>query len=307
VVALRPLGLGDLYDGAFKTIRRSPGAMIGLSALVTTAFLVVPVLITLALAASGSLGSSLSDPSPEVSGQVATALAQYLGPLFGLFATALLNGFVVHVVSEAVLGRRTTMAQAWRAVRGRFARLVALVLLNLAFVLVMVLVPVGLGVLVGFQASVGAGFLVGVPLFLLCVATIIFVEVRYFLLAPAVLVLERVGIGFALRRAGRLSGRQWWRLFGIQLLTGLLVGVVGEVISVPFGLVGVAGGFALSGTGAALVLVFSSYLSQVIVGSLTTPFTSGVTALQYVDQRIRKEALDVQLIAAAQRQAERAV
>ena len=48
------------------------------------------------------------------------------------------------------------------------------------------------------------------------------------------------------------------------------------------------------------MLVFSSYLSQILVGAITTPFTSAVTALQYVDQRIRKEGLDVQLIAASQ-------
>ena len=38
---------------------------------------------------------------------------------------------------------------------------------------------------------------------------------------------------------------------------------------------------------------FASYLSQVLVGAVTTPFTSAVVALQYVDQRIRKEGLDV--------------
>jgi hypothetical protein len=47
--------------------------------------------------------------------------------------------------------------------------------------------------------------------------------------------------------------------------------------------------------------VFSAYLSQIVVGAITTPFTSAVIALQYVDQRIRKEGLDVQLIAASQR------
>jgi hypothetical protein len=59
---------------------------------------------------------------------------------------------------------------------------------------------------------------------------------------------------------------------------------------------------ALSGTGGGLLLVFSTYLSQIVVGAITTPFTSAVVALQYVDQRIRKEGLDVQLIAASQGQ-----
>jgi hypothetical protein len=293
------LGLGDLYDGAFKTIRRNPGAMVGLAALVTTAFLVVPVLLTLVVAASGHLDGWLS--ASDADGAVSFDLARYLGQIFGLFATAVLNGIVVHVVSEAVLGRTTSMAAAWRAVRGRVLRLVGLVLLDAVLVVLVVALPVGLGLVVGLRSGWGPGLLTGVPLLLLGGVALAFVQVRYFLLAPAVLVLERTSIVASLRRAGRLSRRQWWRLFGIQLLTALLVGLVRGVISVPFGLLGALGGVALSGTGGALVLVFSGYLSQVVVGALTTPFTSGVTALQYVDQRIRKEALDVQLIAASQR------
>ena len=56
---------------------------------------------------------------------------------------------------------------------------------------------------------------------------------------------------------------------------------------------------AAPGTAGALLLVLSSFLSQILVGAITTPFTSAVTALQYVDQRIRKEGLDVELIAAS--------
>jgi hypothetical protein len=139
-----------------------------------------------------------------------------------------------------------------------------------------------------------------VPLLLAGVVTMVFVQVRYFQLAAPALVLERTGIFASLRRAGQLSRAQFWRLFGIQLLTALVVGVVSQVIAVPLSLVGLAGTALYPGTGGALVLVFSSYLSQILVGAITTPFNSGVVALQYVDQRIRKEGLDVQLIAASQ-------
>jgi hypothetical protein len=83
------------------------------------------------------------------------------------------------------------------------------------------------------------------------------------------------------------------------LLTALVVGLVGQVLAIPLALVGAIGPLVVPGTGGALVLVFSAYLAQVLVGAVTTPFTSAVVALQYVDQRIRKEGLDVQLIAAS--------
>ena len=153
----------------------------------------------------------------------------------------------------------------------------------------------------GSGSGPAAGFLVGVPLGLASAAAAAFVQVRYFQLAAPALVLERAGVVASLRRAGRLSQGQFWRLLGIMLLTGLVAGIVGQVVAVPLGLVGALGPLAFPGTGGALLLVLSSYLSQIVVGSLTTPFTSAVTALQYVDQRIRKEGLDVELIAAAQR------
>ena len=46
-------------------------------------------------------------------------------------------------------------------------------------------------------------------------------------------------------------------------------------------------------------------VTGLITGALTTPFTAGVDALLYVDQRIRREGFDVQLIAAAQADATR--
>ena len=47
---------------------------------------------------------------------------------------------------------------------------------------------------------------------------------------------------------------------------------------------------------ALLVLVVTQALSQVISAAFVTPFTSAVTSLQYLDQRMRKEAYDVELM-----------
>ena len=303
VVALRPLGLGDFFDGAFRTIRGNPTAMVGLAALVTTVFMVVPVIVTLGLAAAGHLTLDLR-PDP-VTGHVsaldsvATTLVSGLGSLFGVFATIVLNGMLVRVVAEAVLGRRTRIGEAWRATRGRMLPLVGLTFLDVLLWTLLIGVPVLLGVLAGAQAGVAIGFVVGIPLFLAACAVGLFVQIRFFQLAAPALVLERTGVFASLRRAGRLSHRQWWRIFGVLLLTGLVIGVVGQVVAVPLALVGALGPTVFPGTAGALLLVLSSFLSQILVGAITTPFTSAVTALQYVDQRIRKEGLDVELIAAS--------
>jgi hypothetical protein len=304
VVPLRPLVLGDLFDGAFTTIRRNPGAMVGLAAAVTTAFLAVPVVVTLVLAGTGNLsdpmeGVTSSTGSPAAL-ELGSTLLSYLGTVFAALATVVLNGLLVRVVAEAVLGRRTTAGQAWSATRGRLLRLLGLTALNMLVVVALVGVPAGLGVLAGFSVGVVVGFLVGVPLLVLGVGALVFVQVRFFQLAAPALVLERTGVVASIRRAGRLSHGQFWRLFGIQLLTALVVGLVSEVITVPLSLLGIGGAALVPGTGGALLLVFASYVSEVVVGAVATPFNSAVVALQYVDQRIRKEGLDVQLIAASQ-------
>jgi hypothetical protein len=304
VVPLRPLVLGDLFDGAFTTIRRNPGAMVGLAAAVTTAFLAVPVVVTLVLAGTGNLSDPMADVTSSTGSPAAlelgSTLLSYLGTVFAALATVVLNGLLVRVVAEAVLGRRTTAGQAWSATRGRLLRLLGLTALNMLVVLALVGVPVGLGVLAGFSVGIAVGFLVGVPLLVLGVVALVFVQVRFFQLAAPALVLERTGVVASIRRAGRLSHGQFWRLFGIQLLTALVVGLVSEVITVPLSLLGVGGAALVPGTGGALLLVFASYVSEVVVGAVATPFNSAVVALQYVDQRIRKEGLDVQLIAASQ-------
>ncbi len=304
VIALRPLALGDFFDGAFKTIRGNPRSMVGLAALVTAAFMVVPAVLSLALAAVGEL--SFGFPlDPSTSGRLAgldngvVSVVSNLGSLFGLFATVVLNGLLAHVVAEAVLGRRTTVSQTWAATRGQMWRLIGLMALNLTLVVVLLGVPVLLGVLAGFSWGLARGFLVGVPLLLLALVALVFVQVRYIQLAAPALVLERLGLGTSLRRAGALSRGQFWRLFGVLALTGLVVGVVGQVVAIPLAVLGTGGAFLLEGTPGALVLVFASLLSHVVVGAVTTPFTSAVATLQYIDQRIRKEGLDVALIAAS--------
>ena len=307
VVPLRPLQLGDLFDGAFKTIRRNPTAMVGLAALVTALFMVIPVLVTLGLAAAGRLSTGVAAGSTgtpfagqlDLGGVGATYGSTLLGSLFGSLAGVVLNGMLVHVVSEAVLGRWTTIGATWRATRGRLLRLFGLTALSSLGLVMLVAVPVVAGVALG-TVSRAAGLLVGLPLGLLAILAAVYLSVRYLLLAAPALVLERIGVFASIKRAGQLSRHQFWRLLGVSLLAGLVAAIAGWVVAIPLGIVGGLGPTLLHGTAGSLLLVFSGFLSRIIVSALTTPFTCGVIALLYVDERIRKEGLDVALIAASQ-------
>jgi hypothetical protein len=112
--------------------------------------------------------------------------------------------------------------------------------------------------------------------------------------------LEPVGVFGALGRAIHLTRRQFWRLFGILLLVTLVVGVAGSMLRLPFSVVGEF--FLVSGTdsgyGLTIYLLLTA-VGTVISSALLQPFQAAVSALLYVDQRIRKEAYDVELLGRA--------
>ncbi len=68
----------------------------------------------------------------------------------------------------------------------------------------------------------------------------------------------------------------------------------------PFSIVGQVVGLAIPDTGTAvLVLVVVNALGRVLATAFVAPFTAAVTSLQYLDQRMRKEAYDVELMTQA--------
>ncbi len=308
IVPLRPLRLGDMYDGAFAALRRNPRAMIGIAAVVMTWFLLLPTLASVLMALAGELtgpfdeGMFTPPPAggePEAPAFPSSMLLVYAGQLLAALAVLVVTGLVVHVVAQAVLGHKVTSGEAWAAVRGRILRLLGLTLLTWLIVLVPMVLVVGIAVTLALAVDPVAGVLVGVGLGLGAVVAMTWFYVRYAVLAPAALILERLGVVASLRRAAALTRGQWWRVFGIVLLTQLVAGFASSLLSMPFSMAGMFGFLVVSEEWSGLVYVLGTYLGMLVSYSLATPFTAAVTVLQYLDQRIRKEGYDVELIAGA--------
>ena len=306
IVALRPLRLGDMFDGAFTAMRQNPRSMIGMAAVVMTWFLLLPTLVSVALAAAGRLGGGPIDPdqltaqgseqAPSTAFPLSTLMG-YAGQLLAAFAVLLVTGMVVHVVAQAVLGKRVTTGEAWAAVRGRVWRLLGLTALSWLMIVGIVVVALAVGLALGFGVNPVLGAVVGLGVGFAGLLLGVYVYVRYFVLAPAALVLEGAGVTASLRRAAALSEGQFWRILGITFLAQMVAGFASSLLSMPFSLGGMFAGFLVPESVAGLVYVLGTYLGMLVSYSLATPFTAAVTVLQYVDQRIRKEAFDVQLIA----------
>ncbi|MBM6401068.1 hypothetical protein [Phycicoccus sonneratiae] len=317
IIALRPQQIGDVYGAVLKAVRGNPAATIGLAALTTFAFLLPTTALGAWLSGQSALtvvenSASSSDTLPD--GLGVGIIGVYLPTIGQLLSAILLAGFLAQVVGQAVLGRKVSMGETWRATRGRVPALAGAVLLTaLAFLLVLLVtagIPTGL-IVYSYEAggdSIGLTVLLVLVAVLATVVALVLLATKWAFATPAI-VLERVGVIGGLRRSWTLVGSPlrgpFWRIFGIRALTGLIVGVASYVITLPITLVlflvGIASiGDSSSGAEALVLQTVSAGIAGLITGALTTPFTAGVDALLYVDARIRTEGLDVRLIQATQ-------
>ena len=268
VIPLRPLALGEILDGAFSVVRRNAKVTLAWSAIIVTLGQLLAIGIGLL---DGSLGAALNATGPNLL-RGGAITGRVFSTVISAATGGILTGVVSIIVAEAVLGRRPTFGEVWTRTRPRLLPLF------------------GVAVAAGVLPLVGLLFLV-VPGVFLWVALG---------LAPSALMLERLPVGAALTRSRRLVTGAWWRLFGIRTLAVLIAAALAAVLAIPGGLIG---GLTAAGTtdseslpfGALIVIAVVSVLASV----LTQPFVSAVTALLYVDRRMRVEGLDVTLAQAA--------
>ncbi|MET9881031.1 hypothetical protein ABZZ36_41580 [Actinacidiphila glaucinigra] len=310
VIPLRPLGVGEILDGAVSTMRAHWRTVLTISFAVSLltqgAMLLVQGFMLDDSATLNSLDEgadpSFGDVMNAVGGTLAAGgLALVITLLGSVIATAMLT----MVISRAVLGHRVTLGEAWSDARHQLPRLFGLTLLLSLIgggIIAIGIVP-GILVAVGGATAAGAGlaFLGGV----VALGVVVWLMIRLSLASPA-LMLEKQGVLKSMARSVKLVRGSWWRILGIQLLTMILVYIVSSIIQIPFVVVGMAAGndglsaFASgnqAGLGWTYLIVVG--IGAVIGSTITFPIQAGVTALLYMDQRIRREALDIELARAA--------
>ncbi len=301
---LRPLGLGDIYDAAFRIIRFNPKATVGSAVLVSSVTMFIPVVVS--AIATFTVGVTLDetgglDPAndSEMVGSVVSFGSLFGGAILLQIGLIFVTGMIAHVTNAAAIGRRLSLGEAWAATRGKRWKLLGLTaVINIATALILA-VYVGMWFLVVVSTNSAAPVvvwgIVTVPAF---IAGMIWFWVRVYFLPAPVLMLEPVGVFDAMRRGYRLTHRQFWRILGIALLTLLITTVAGGILSTPVSLIGQIASLAAPDF-AVLGLAITQAVSSVISSAFVAPFASAVTSLLYIDQRMRKEAFDVELMTRA--------
>lgn len=297
IIALKPLGFGDFFDGGFRAIRHNPRAMIGLSALVLG---VTNILIALPLVGLFST-SAFADPTAELTDDEALAVG---GSLLALIPTGflqsiaviVLTGMLILSVTQSVVDRRLSVGQLWRRARGRVWPLIGWSLLQsvgVSLIFALALTP-GIVLLVLQEFAGGAVALVLLGLG----AAVLYVWLGVKLLFVSVLiVVERLGIVASVKRSWALTRGAFWWTFLLMFLTLVLTSIVSQLLATPFAFVGALGLTLLESDP---LLGAAVYAGAVSLGTtvglvLSVPFLAAVIALLYVDRRIRLEGLDVAL------------
>lgn len=305
VIPLRPLGVGEILDGAVSTLRAHWRTVLGITITVSVISQICDILVERYLLPTPPEVDPDADPSEALRQSVDSLQASLvaMGPsiLIALVGTLFTTALLTMVISRSVLGRPVSLSEAWQEARPRLPQLLGLTLLlplMSAGIMAVALVP---GLLIGGGAGVALAVLGG----LVAVPVILWLMVRFALASPA-LMLERQGVIQSLRRSAKLVQGAWWRTFGIIALTLLLTLLVSMIIAVPFSVIafavdGTGFGDLFSGTtpefGWAFLIITG--IGSVIASSITYPISAGVTVLLYIDQRIRREALDIELARAA--------
>lgn len=309
LIPLRPLTLGTMLGAAFQVLRRNPRPMFGFSLLLmggVSILALVVVGVVSFFAITRAMTATEADQDAITAGSIAAiALSALVPVVLSLCASALLQGIVALEVARGTVGEKLTLKGLLRAARGRIGALIGWTLLVTAAVVVaLVVVGVLIGLIIAFggQAGLVIGVLLGVAVGLGSAVLGFWLGTRL-CLVPSVLMLERLPLRAALARSWSLTTGYFWKTLGIQLLVSVIVQVVGSIITTPVSLLFGFGTALINPNGdetgfivAAAVLYLVTILIAVVFSAIAAVVQAATTALIYIDIRMRKEGLDLELI-----------
>jgi hypothetical protein len=310
-LALRPMSTSQVLDRTFFLYKNNFVLFAGI-AIITPTLRLIAVLVQLKL-----FGPLVMPQQPEA---VTTQFFQglFVQALFGavagtivyLIGTALASSATAYAVSMVHLGKTTTIAESYRKVKPIFFKILWLLCLVLFFsfgpLILCYILLFGIGFLAASMVK-GGGQQMGLAVIMMGVGFVtllgilaalvwmIYVFCRYAFAVPAC-TLEKLPAGSSLTRSRFLTDGAKWSVAGLVFLTVILSAVVTYALELPALLVN-NGSLVPSATNPmSMVTTVWVYIAQFLGGTVTGPITTIALVLMYYDQRVRKEAFDIQLM-----------
>jgi hypothetical protein len=295
---LRPMSISQVLDRTFHLYRTNFVFFVGIG-------LIVPVLILISELVFAFLGlrpGSRNGISPQ-STMVLAGASGVVVLLVSTLAGALAQGATVFAVSRIHLGRPVTIGESYQQVLSCFASMLR-IFISLALRTAGPYLPAIAVFSAGFTflaessggdrtqalAYFGLLSLLAFPLFVGGVIGSLYLYARYSLAVPAC-ILEKLRGAAALRRSSFLSKDSILRIILIFFLLGILTVIFSLVLNLPVQIVAIQRRGIL-----ATPWVIWSYAGNFLARALAGPIAAIALALIYYDQRVRKEAFDLQLM-----------
>ena len=264
--SLRPLSVGETLDVALKLYRSNATSLWTIVAAVIIPLEIIDIIVRRVTLPSdvfvhnGQLYTFTTNGSSGTSGTVALLLIS----LLGLFGQLLSHGATFKLLLDGYMGRATDVGQSFAFASHRLLSLlwlsiIATILIVIGFILI---VLPGIWLLVAFSVAV------------------------------PVLMLEGLRGWSALSRSFNLVRGRWWATFG-RLLSVLLMYIVALIV---IGIIAGAIEKAVSITNVTLFVAIAG-IFQALILIFVTPFIAAAITVIYIDLRVRKEALDIELLA----------
>lgn len=298
--------LSEILDRTIQIYRRRFLVFAGLA---TAPYVAVLFPACLFLAPFGGWTANMSSGKlPDLGSVILMAAGALLGAPIWVAMTALATGALTHAASQCYFGDGITMRGAWKEAWPRGWTYSGLYVIEILLIWVapmvawLVLVTAGAAVAAVAQNS-GLGSTGGVLLGLMAVLLVagliaygLWMLLRLALAFPACVV-ERLGVGDALRRGPALSRGTRGRIFLLYLLGVVITYLLSMAIMLPLTVAlalipGLRG--AQHAEAAALVMSVAAYGMAIAAQALTKPVYAIAMTLFYFDQRIRLEGFDIE-------------
>jgi hypothetical protein len=260
---LRPLTTGELLDRTFALYRKN-----------FLLFVTIVTLPSLAALAIEMIAPMIALARPEFLRQnpfiapLMTVSSALVGGVVGAIGLGIAQGATVFGVAARYMGKPITAADCYRQIKGKIGRLIGI--------------------------TFGTSILIGLATMLLIIPGIL-LAVRWTMVVP-VAMLEDAGFSVATSRSSDLSDGKRWQIFLIGLLYFVMTYAVMTVMYLPIIIIGTVLTVTTHSTAPpawiAAVAPICTFFGKVLVA----PFATIAFSMVYYDARVRKEALDLELL-----------
>jgi hypothetical protein len=304
------MSTSQVLDRTFHLYRNNFVLFAGI-AIITPALRLIAMLIQLKIFGPLVMPQSPENFTPQFMQTLIIRLliTVVVGSIVYIVGTALASSATAYAVSMVHLGKTTTIAGAYSNIKKIFGRILGLVCAILFFTFGPLLLSYGvfLGVAFGMAILVRGGdfpaasallglggLLFGFVFFIGSFVWMFFALCRYALAVPAC-TLEKLPLSHSMRRSKFLSHGAKGRILGIILLTGLMSFILTYVLQLPALLA--SNSMIMTGrTQLSIAATIWIYIAQFLGSALAGPIATIALVLVYYDQRVRKEAFDLQLM-----------